>query len=366
MTPASILAIKLERLGANNFVEKTLKELAQLVGGDCLGPEDLKISGLAAIDTAGPRDITFVTRSKFAKQIETSRAGAFIVSPDIGKAPRPLIVTANPYLAYAKIAQVFAPPQSRWPGISNQACLGANCKLGRDVSIAPFVSIGDNVSLGDRVSLFPGVVLGQGVTIGNDTTIYANASVYDRCVLGNHVIIHSGTVIGADGFGFAPDGDSFYKIPQIGIVVIEDDVEIGANCTIDRGALGETRICRGVKIDNLVMVAHNVVIGEHSIIVAQVGISGSTQVGRKVMLAGQVGLVGHISIGDGVQIGAQSGVTNSVPAGQVIMGSPPLPLKDYKRMKAIQKKLPELYDRVKALEKQLAALQAADVKETVT
>ena len=172
--------------------------------------------------------------------------------------------------------------------------------------------------------------------------------------------------MGRDGFGFAPDGATFCKIPQLGTVVIEDEVEIGANCTIDRGALGETRICRGVKIDNLVMVAHNVVIGENSIIVAQVGISGSTQVGRNVMLAGQVGLVGHINIGDGVQVGAQSGVTNSVPAGQVIMGSPPLPLSDYKRMKAVQKKLPELYDRLKALEKQIAALQAADVKETKT
>ncbi len=160
-----------------------------------------------------------------------------------------------------------------------------------------------------------------------------------------------------------PDGASFYKIPQLGTVIIADDVEIGANCTIDRGALGETRICRGVKIDNLVMVAHNVVIGENSIIVAQVGISGSTQVGRNVMLAGQAGLVGHINIGDGVQIGAQSGVTNSVPAGQVLMGSPALPLKDYKRVKAVQKKLPEVYDRLRALEKELTALKAAVAKE---
>jgi UDP-3-O-[3-hydroxymyristoyl] glucosamine N-acyltransferase len=170
--------------------------------------------------------------------------------------------------------------------------------------------------------------------------------------------------VGADGFGFAPDGTAYHKIPQLGIVVIEDDVEIGANCTIDRGALGETRICRGVKIDNLVMVAHNVVIGENSIIVAQVGISGSTQVGRNVILAGQVGLVGHITIGDGVRVGAQSGVPNSIAAGQVFMGSPALPLNDYRRMKAVQKKLPEVYDRLRALEKQVAALKAAVVKET--
>lgn len=345
-------------------MEKTLKELAQLVGGTCQGPEDLIIRGLAAIQQAGPDEITFVARPKFAAQIGASRAGAFIVSPELAQVPRPLIITADPYLAYAKIATVFAPPPRRWPGISNQAYLGANCTLGEDVSIGPFVCLGDNVTLGDRTTLMPGTVIGQGVTIGADTLVYANVTIGDHCVVGSRVIIHSGTVIGADGFGFAPDGATYYKIPQLGTVVIEDDVEIGANCTIDRGALGETRIGRGVKIDNLVMVAHNVVIGENSILVAQVGISGSTQVGRNAVLAGQVGLVGHITIGDGVRIGAQSGVTNSVPAGQVLMGSPALPLSDYKRMKAVQKKLPEVYERLRALEKQLAALKAAVVKET--
>lgn len=345
-------------------MEKTLKELAHLVNGVCQGPEELKISGLAAIHEAGPGDIAFVARAKFAKQIEASRAGAFIVSPDFAEIPRPLIITANPYLAYARIATVFAPPTRLWPGVSNQAHIGANCRLGQDVSIAPFVWIGDNVCLGDRVALFPGVVIGHGVTIGADTRLQANVTVGDNCSVGQRAIIHSSTVIGADGFGFAPDGAAFYKIPQLGNVVIEDDVEIGANCTIDRGALGETRICRGVKIDNLVMVAHNVVIGENSIIVAQVGISGSTRVGRNVMLAGQVGLVGHITIGDGVQVGAQSGVSHSVPDGKIIMGSPSLPLNDFKRMKAVQKRLPEVYDRLKALEKQVAALQAAVVKET--
>ncbi len=348
------------------MVEKTLKELAQLVGGICQGPEDLKIKGLAAIQQAGPGDITFVTRAKFAKQIEASQAGAFIVAPDLAQVPRPLLITSNPYLAYAKIATVFAPPCRRWPGISNQAAIGAHCRFGEDVSIAPFVWIGDDVTLGDRVTLSPGVVVGHGVTIGSDTRLAANVTVGDQCSLGDRVIIHSGTVIGADGFGFAPDGSTFYKIPQIGNVIIEDDVEIGANCTVDRGALGATRICRGVKIDNLVMVAHNVIIGENTIVVAQVGISGSTQVGRNVMLAGQVGIVGHITIGDGAQIGAQSGVSNSVADGQVVMGSPPVPIKDFRRMVAVQKKLPEMYDRLKSLEKQLAALEAVIVKETVS
>jgi UDP-3-O-[3-hydroxymyristoyl] glucosamine N-acyltransferase len=345
-------------------MEKTLKELAQLVGGICQGPEDLRILGIAAIDQAGPEDITFVARAKFAKQIDSTRAGAFIVSPDLVHVARPLIITPDPYLAYAKIATIFAPPLRRWPGISNQAYLGANCRIGEGVSIAPFVWIGDNVSLGDRVTLFPGVAIGHGVTIGAETILYPNVTVRDDCSLGNRVIIHSGAVIGADGFGFAPDGATFYKIPQLGVVVIEDEVEIGANTTIDRAALGETRICRGVKIDNLVQIAHNVVIGENSIIVAQAGISGSTQIGRNVVLAGQVGLVGHITIGDGVRIGAQSGVPNSIPAGQTVMGSPARPHREYLHVTAIQRKLPEMYDRLKALEKQVAALTAAVAKES--
>lgn len=342
---------------------KTLRELAQLVGGTCQGPEDLIIRGLAAIHEAGPEEITFVARPQYAKLMESSRAGAFIVSPDLQGVPRPLIITPNPYLAYAKIAAVFAPPRRRWPGVSNRAIVGQNCTLGQDVSIAPFVWLGDDVRLGDRVTLLPGVVIGHGTVIGADTTLHANVTVYDRCTLGERVIVHSGTVIGADGFGFAPDGATFTKIPQLGTVVIEDEVEIGANCTIDRGALGETRICRGVKIDNLVMIAHNVVVGENSIIVAQVGISGSTRIGRNVMLAGQVGIVGHIEIGDGVRIGAKSGVPNSVPAGSVVSGSPALPQREFLRVSAVQKKLPAMYERLKALEKQVAALKAAIDKE---
>lgn len=345
-------------------MEKTLKELAQLVGGVCQGPENLKLRGIATIDQAGPEDVAFVARSKFVKQIDESRAGAFIVSPDLSHLKRPVIVTPNPYLAYAKIATVFAPPLRRWPGISNQACLGANCRMGEGVSIAPQVWVGDDVTLGNRVSLFPGVVIGHGVAIGADSILYPNVTVRDGCTLGNRVIVHSGAVIGADGFGFAPDGTSFYKIPQLGTVVIEDEVEIGANTTIDRAALGETRICRGAKIDNLVMVAHNVIIGENTIIVGQAGISGSTKVGKNVMLAGQVGLVGHITIGDGARIGAQAGVPNSVPAGQTVTGSPAQPHNEFLRTMAIQKKLPELYNRIKVLEKQVAALTAGLSKES--
>lgn len=344
---------------------QTLGALAALVGGECRGPAALVLKGIAAIDQAGPEEITFVARGRYAKLIDASRAGAFIVGPELADLDRPRIVTADPYLAYAKIAAVFAPAVWRWPGISNLAYLGPNCRLGKGVSIAPFVYLGEEVELGDGVTLLPGVVLGNRVTVGAESLLHPNVTVRDDCHIGSRVIIHSGTVIGSDGFGFAPDGRSFRKIPQLGRVVIEDDVEIGANCTIDRAALGETRIGRGVKIDNLVQVAHNVTIGADSIIVAQVGISGSTQIGRNVMLAGQVGLVGHIQIGDGVRVGAQSGVTASIPPGETYLGSPAQPAAELRRQLVLQKRLPELYNRLKDLEKKVAELTAALAKESV-
>jgi UDP-3-O-[3-hydroxymyristoyl] glucosamine N-acyltransferase len=237
-------------------------------------------------------------------------------------------------------------------------------RLGQDVSIAPFVSIGDGVTLGDRVTLMTGTILGDGVTIGADSLLHPRVTILEGCTLGQGVIVHSGAVIGSDGFGYAFDGEKHRKIPQLGTVVIEDEVEIGANCTIDRGALGETRICRGVKIDNLVQVAHNVVVGEHSILVAQVGISGSTRLGRHVVLAGQVGVAGHLELGDGVRVGAQSGIPNSVPAGQTLTGYPAQPHKEWLRTMAALPKVPDLIKKIKRLEKRVASLTQAVAKES--
>ena len=213
-------------------------------------------------------------------------------------------------------------PHGAGPAVSDQAYLGRDLTLGREVSIAPLVFIGDRVRLDDGVTVMPGCYLGDEVHLGAGTLLYPNVTILERCQVGRHCLIHSGTVIGSDGFGFVPTPAGNVKIPQLGTVVIEDEVEIGANCAIDRGALGETRIGRGVKIDNLVHLAHNVTVGEHSLLVAQVGVSGSTKLGRRVILAGQVGLVGHIELGDGVRVGAQSGVNHSVPAGQDVSGSP--------------------------------------------
>jgi UDP-3-O-[3-hydroxymyristoyl] glucosamine N-acyltransferase len=336
----------------------TLGELAAFLGGELKGPADLVIEGIAPIDQASPREITFITQRRFARQADQSRAAAFIVAREYDHLPRPLIIVDQPYLAYARVAGWFAPPRRRWPGVSDLACLGEGVVLGREVSIAPLVCIGDGVHLGDRVTIMAGVVIGDGVRIEADTLIYPNVTILERCTVGARCIIHSGTVIGSDGFGFIPGEQGPVKIPQLGTVVIGDDVEIGANCAIDRGALGATRIGRGVKLDNLVHLAHNVEVGDYSFLVAQVGVSGSSKLGRQVALAGQVGVTGHVELGDGVQVGAQSGVNHSVPAGQTVSGSPIRPHKEWLQIMGHLPKLPDLYQRLKRLEQTVSELSA--------
>jgi UDP-3-O-[3-hydroxymyristoyl] glucosamine N-acyltransferase len=336
----------------------TLGELAAFLEGELQGPADLIIEGIAPIDQATPREITFITQKRFTRLADQSRAAAFIVAREHAGLARPLIIVAHPYLAYARVAALFAPPVRRWPGVSDLACLGPDVALGEGVSLAPLVFIGAGVRLGDRVTVMPGCVISDEVVIGADTLIYPNVTIRERCTVGERCIIHSGAVIGSDGFGFVPQAEGHVKIPQLGTVVIADDVEIGANCTIDRGALGATRVGRGVKIDNLVHLAHNVEVGEHSFLVAQVGVSGSTKLGKRVTLAGQVGLTGHIELGDGVQVGAQSGVNHSIPAGQTVSGSPARPQREWLRIMGHLPKLPELYQRLKQLENEVRELSA--------
>jgi UDP-3-O-[3-hydroxymyristoyl] glucosamine N-acyltransferase len=344
-------------------VERTLGELAALLGGKLQGPADLVIQGIAAIDGATPRDITFITQKRYARLAAQSRAAAFIVGPDQADLARPLIIVPHPYLAYAQAAALFAPPRSRWPGISPLAFLGQGVEIGWEVSISPLACIGNDVRLGDRVTIMPGCVLGDEVQIGDDTLLYPNVTILERCTLGQRVIVHSGTVIGADGFGFVQGKEGHQKIPQLGTVVIEDDVEIGANCTIDRGALGETRVERGVKMDNLVHLAHNVTVGAHSLLVAQVGVAGSTKLGKGVALGGQAGILGHIELGDGVQVAAQSGVPHSLPAGLTVSGSPARPHQENLRIISHLAKLPEIYRRLRELEKRVEELAAKTAEE---
>jgi UDP-3-O-[3-hydroxymyristoyl] glucosamine N-acyltransferase len=336
----------------------TLGELAVFLGGELQGPADLPIEGIAPIEQATPREITFITQKRFARLVDQSRAAAFIVSPEYARLPRPLIIVPHPYLAYARVASLFAPALPRWPGISDLAYLGPGVALGQEVSIAPLVFIGAGTHLGDRVTIMPGCVIGEEVRIGADTLIYPNVTIGERCTVGERCIIHSGTVIGSDGFGFVPGEAGPVKIPQLGTVVIADEVEIGANCAIDRGALGATRVGRGVKMDNLVHLAHNVEVGEYSFLVAQVGVSGSTKLGKGVALAGQVGVTGHIELGDGVQVGAQSGVHRSVPPGQTVSGYPARPQKEWLQIMGHLPRLPEIYQRLKRLEQKLNELAA--------
>jgi UDP-3-O-[3-hydroxymyristoyl] glucosamine N-acyltransferase len=336
----------------------TLGELAAFLGGELQGPADLPIEGIAPIDQATPREITFITQRRFARLVDQSRAAAFIVSSEYTGLARPLIIVGHPYLAYARLAALFAPPGRRWPGISDLAYLGPEVALGQEVSIAPLVFIGAGVHLGDRVAIMPGCVIGDEVQIGADTLIYPNVTILARCTVGERCIIHSGTVIGSDGFGFVPGEAGHVKIPQLGTVVIEDDVEIGANCTIDRGALGATRVGRGAKMDNLVHLAHNVEVGESSFLVAQVGVSGSTKLGKRVTLAGQVGVAGHLELGDGVQVGAQSGVNHSIAPGQTVSGSPVRPHREWLQIMGHLPKLPDLYQRLKQLEHEVSQLSA--------
>ncbi|MFA9433584.1 MAG: UDP-3-O-(3-hydroxymyristoyl)glucosamine N-acyltransferase [Deltaproteobacteria bacterium] len=339
-------------------MEKTLGELAQLVEGELLGDPEFKITGVAGLEEARSNEISFVVGPKYVSKAHQSKAGALIVPPKLQAFEKPLIISENPYLGFAKILKLFAQEQrTAVPGVSTKAHLGANVALGDEVSIHPQVYIGNNTVVGDRVTLHPGVYVGSDVHVGDDTVLYPNATVLARCIIGKRVIIHSGTVVGSDGFGFAQDGNGHFKIPQVGIVQIDDDVEIGANCTIDRGTMGRTWIQRGVKIDNLVQVAHNVVIGEDSIIIAQVGISGSTKIGKNVILAGQVGVTGHLEIGDSVRVGAQSGIAKSIPAGQTVSGSPAIDHRDWLKNCHILSRLPELRKKIMDLEKGLASLE---------
>lgn len=337
---------------------KTLKELAEYLGGTVRGDETCRVNGLAPLEAAGRDKVTFLANPKYASKVADTGAGAVLMAPGSESYGRNVIEVANPYLAFAKLLTLFYVQPHSPRGVMPEACIGIGVSLGEDVSIYPGAIIGDNVSLGDRCVIHPGAIIYTGVTIGDDTTIHANAVVRERCRVGNRCVIQPGAVIGSDGFGYAPDGSSYYPIPQIGIVVLEDDVEIGANTCIDRAALEATLIRRGTKLDNLVQIAHNCQIGEDCMIVSQVGISGSTRIGNHVTLAGQVGVAGHLSIGDNVIVGAQSGVPGSLPANAGYSGTPAIPHKDWLKSMAVVANLPDLRKTVISLEKRIAGLEA--------
>jgi len=338
-------------------MEKTLREVALLIGATIQGDADAKVRTITGIDKARAGDLTFVANPKYAKYIATTGATGIICSPDISAPDKNLLKVDNPYLAYAKIMNFLYPPRAEAGTVDRLACIGRDVRLGKQVTVYPQVYIGDGCVLEDGVTVYPHCYIGDRVQIGTGTLIYPNVTIREGCIVGKRVIIHAGAVIGSDGFGFAKDGPAYCKIPQVGIVQIDDDVEIGANVTIDRAAMGKTWIQRGTKIDNLVQIAHNVVIGEDSAIVAQVGISGSTKLGNRVTLAGQVGLIGHITIGDDVIVGAQGGVAAGIPSGQIMSGCPAIPHKTWLKASRSFEKLPDMRKTLHELEQKVAALE---------
>jgi UDP-3-O-[3-hydroxymyristoyl] glucosamine N-acyltransferase len=334
----------------------TLAQLAEMVGGECRGDAGRRISGAAPFEAASGDEISFAM-GPFLKRLDASRAGAFIVPRGATLAGRDSIEADSPQAAFARILRLFYPRRRPAPGIASTAVIGPHLRCGDGVSIGAQAVIGEGVSLGPGVILHPHVVLGDGVAVGADSEIFPHVTILAGCRIGARVRIQSGTVIGADGFGYAREGAQYVKIPHRGIVQIDDDVEIGAGNTIDRATYGRTWLRRGVKTDNQVHIAHNVTVGEDTVIVAQVGISGSVTIGRQVILAGQAGVAGHLSIGDQATVGPRAGVMRSVAAGEVVSGTPQMPHRQWLRVQRLTPQLPDMARRLRELEKRLKDLE---------
>ncbi len=335
---------------------KRLSEIAALVEGIVLGESDPEIAGVTNIEDAGPQDITFAVPPHLDKAA-VSKAAAVIVPGEIAAYPKPAIRVANPRIAFTKVLELFTPPTVVPRGVHPTAVVGRGAQLGANVAVMAHAVIADNAVIGDNTVLYPHTYVGEAAKIGGDSILYPGVTVYAGCCLGERAIVHSGAVIGSDGFGFVTIEGRHHKVPQVGNVIIEDDVEIGANVTIDRATTGSTVVKCGTKIDNLVHLAHNVVIGENCFLVAFTGIAGSTKVGNNCIFAGQSGAVGHVIIGDNCIFAGKSGVTGDVPSKSFYAGFPARPHKEWLRAEAAVRRLPELMKQVQALEKRLVELE---------
>jgi UDP-3-O-[3-hydroxymyristoyl] glucosamine N-acyltransferase len=342
----------------------TLAELAARVGGRVEGDGGARIESVAPLEAAGPADLSFFSNPRYRAAFEATRAGAVAVGPGEAAAPgRNLLRAADPYLAFAKVSALFHPPPAAVPGVAPAAFVHASARVHPSAEVMPFAYVGAGAAVGARTILFPGVYLGPGAAVGSDCVLHANAVVREACRLGDRVILQPGCVVGSDGFGYAFDaegegaGPRHYKVPQAGRALVEDDVELGANACVDRGTLGDTVVGRGAKVDNLVQIAHNVGVGPLSILVAQVGVAGSTKLGAGVVAGGQVGIIGHLHIGDGVKFGAQSGVTSDVPAGEAWSGTPARPHAVWLLEEVALRRVPELLREVRRLRKEIEALK---------
>jgi UDP-3-O-[3-hydroxymyristoyl] glucosamine N-acyltransferase len=340
----------------------TLGEIASRIAGSAVGDAGCVIAGIRPLDQAGPRDLSFLAHPRYRQAAESCRAAALIVRASERLPGRNLILVENPYTALAAAMELFHPARRPPAGVSREAVIEEEVELGRGVSIGPLAVVGRGSRLGDGAALLPGVVLGTDVVVGRGTILHPGVVVYAGCRIGDRVVIHAGSIIGSDGFGFGEAEAGRARIPQVGIVRIEDDVEIGAGTTIDRATFGETVIGKGTRIDNLVQVGHNVVVGEGSVLVAQTGIAGSTRLGRSVIMAGQSGAAGHLSLGDGTIVGAKSAVLQDTAPGAFVLGHPAVDHREWKRTQAAARRLPDLLRRVRRLEAALEAKGASGAK----
>jgi UDP-3-O-[3-hydroxymyristoyl] glucosamine N-acyltransferase len=337
-----------------------LRDLAERLDCRLEGDGDLEITGVAGIEDAAPGQLTFFTNPKYGRELRQTRASAVILGERAEAAPCAMLRARHPYLTFARAVELFADPWRPAEGIHRFACVDDGVQLGPGASVGPFAVIGEGARVGARTIVHPHVTIGRGAQIGDDCVLHARVSIREGVRIGHRVVLQDGVVIGSDGFGFAPRPDgSHHKIPQIGGVIIEDDVEVGANTTIDRPAVGETRIGAGTKIDNLVQIAHGVTVGRNVLLAAQVGVAGSTTLEDSVTLAGQVGVAGHLTIGRGVVATAQTGIPNSVEPGAFISGYPAIPNREWLKSSAVFRKLPELRKTIAALERRIEELEDA-------
>ena len=343
-------------------MEFSAKQIAEYLGGTVEGNPEAKVSTFAKIEEGVPGAISFLANPHYAHYLYTTESSIVLVNKDFQleqEVKATLVRVDNAYECIARLLTLYQSTMQKRKGIHPLAFVAESAKLGEDVYVGPFAYVGDGVEIGRGTQIYPSAVVEEGATIGEDCILYPHATVYYGCKLGNRVTLHSGAVIGADGFGFAPAADGYEKIPQIGIVTIEDDVEIGANTCVDRSTMGTTLIHRGVKLDNLVQVAHNCEVGSHTVMSAQVGVAGSTKIGEWCMFGGQVGIAGHAVIGDRVLSGAQAGIAGSIRKGNVtIQGSPAIDAKNFMRSSVVFKYLPEMQNELNRLKKEVEALKS--------
>lgn len=342
-------------------MEFKAKDIAALLKGTVVGDGEVLVNNVSKIEEGRPNTLAFLANPKYESYIYTTEASVVLVNQDFTPS-KPvnctLIKVASAYDAIAALLQMYENMRSKPTGIEQPSYISDNAVIGENPYIGAFAYIGKGAKIGNNVQIYPQAYIGDGVVVGDNTTIYSGVKIYYGCVIGNSCTIHAGTVIGADGFGFAPAADSYKKVPQIGNVVVEDNVEIGANACIDRATMGSTRVKKGVKLDNLIQIAHNVVIGENTVIAAQSGIAGSAKIGENCMFGGQVGVIGHLTVGAGTQVAAQSGIANNIPDHSVLRGSPAFDLPKYQKSYVVFRKLPELYGQIKDMEKEIQTLKA--------